>query len=467
MNIVKQHDRAKMPLVYIAGIKGDADGALQTRLREVLASVEPNAVAAPDAIVRDNEDFGRFDREALNQFLVDTGTDAVIWGSAGNGVLEIHTAVAPYPKVAHENRLAARFQAKVPLPLNDRDIAVPVIQALAAALVEIARNRPTPQYLIQHLIAALEMASDTSPDPDQNLNVLETLSRLYALGRADDDDITALRRAIRLNTQLCARIGQTDPSRLARVLRVRAAIHIRLGYRTRSVEPVLDAVDTLSSAARHSIEDLDRARLDVLLADCKEALGEIRSDVSLLEAARDLLNSAVPFLYQTLAIEDWARAQSRLARVNWRLCLYADDAETGRKYANDAIDAVYEALSFYNARNFPFAWARVAKLKGEISSELGSIPGRVETLNDGITQFREVLSVYTREHAPLEFATTSTELAESLCTLAAQTNDPKHLESAESCFAAALEVYQVKADPEADRVAARLADVRQRISAAV
>ncbi|MCK5778943.1 MAG: hypothetical protein KAH11_09135 [Rhodospirillales bacterium] len=467
MNIVQHHDQTSMPLLYVASINGDPDGVIQARLREVLASIEPAAVAAPDMLVRDNADFGRFDREALNQFLVDTGTDAVIWGNVGDDVLEIHTAIAPYPKVAHENRLAARFRAQVPLPVAERDIAVPMVQALAAALVEIARNRPTPQYLIQHLIRALEMTCDTSADPDQNLNVLETLSRLYALGRADDDDITALRRAIHLNTRLCAKIGQSDPSRLARVLRARAAMHIRLGYRTRSVEPVLDAVDTLSSAARHSTEDLDRARLDLLLADCKEALGEIRSDVSLLEAARDLLNSAVPFLYQTLAIEDWARAQSRLARINWHLGRYTDDPETGKKYANDAIDAVCEALSFYNARNFPFAWARIAKLKGEISSELGSIPGRVESLNDGITQFREVLSVYTREHAPLEFAITSAELAESLCTLAAHTNDPKHLKSAESCFAAALEVYRVKADPEADRVAARLADVRQLISAAV
>ncbi len=467
MNIVKQLSQTRIPLVYVAGIKGDADGAIQEHLTDVLASVEPGAVAAPDALLLDNADFGRFDREALNQFLVDTGADAVVWGYAGDGVLDIHTAVAPYPKVAHENRLAARFTAQVPLPFDDRDIAVPLAHAIAAALVEIARNRPAPQDLIVRMIAALELSGDTAPDTDRNLNVLETLSRLYALGRADDDDIGALRRAVCLNTRLCTRIGQADPVRLARVLRVRAAMLIRLGYRTRSVEPVLDAVDTLSSAARLGTEDRDRARLDLLLADCKEALGEIRHDSRLLEDARLLLNSAVPYLYQNLFIEDWARAQSRLARVNWRLAQHAGDAEAGKTYANDAIDAVCDALSFYNPRNFPFAWARVAKLKGEISSGLGSLPGRIETLNDGIRQFREVLSVYTREHAPLEFATTSADLAESLCTLAAQTNDSSHLESAESCLAAALEVYRTKADPEADRVAARLADVRERISASV
>lgn len=469
MNIVDIHIRERVPRVYIASIRGDADGTIRRRLREALLDFEPHAVCDPDAIVIDNADFARFGSQDLNQFLVDTGTDAALWGRIDDSgrQLEIHTAVAPYPKVAHENRAAARFSACVRLDPDRGEVAIPAKHAFAAALVEIARNRPAPRRLIARCITALENALEGSPATRLKHNVTETLSRLYALARADDDDIAALRHAIDLNTRVCTGIGHTDMPRLIRVLRVRAAILIRLGYRTFGVEPILDAVDTLSSAARHSTEDLDRARLDVLLADCKEALGVIRSDETLLADARRLLNSAVPYLYQNLAVEDWARAQSRLARVNLRLMQCARDSETGTMHANEAIDAVCEALTFYNATNFPFAWARVTKLMGEISSELGAMPGDVCALKDGISRFRDVLSIYTREHAPLEFATTSSELAASLCNLATHTNDPRHLESAESCLEAALEVYEIKADPEADRIAARLRDIRRRKSAAI
>lgn len=378
MSIIGTHHRERIPAVYIATFGGDDGDGIQRQFRNAFAAIDPAAGAAPDLLALDRADYGRFDSEALNTFMVDTNTDALIWAHvvAPGDTLEFHAAIAPYPKVAHENRGAERFTARLPLPLTDELCTVASMQVIAAALAEKAANRPVPAGLVMHFATGLERNLRKTMPASLHANVLETLSRLNALKGAPGTDPARLRHAIDLNVRLCRQIGTEDPARHVRLLKTRAGMLTRLGTQTGGESDILKGIDALRDAAVIVSEDLGLARLDLQLAVCKAALGRLQDDRDLLADARDLLNWAIPYLYRNLAVEDWARAQAELAEIDFDLMMCATDAESGKTYAFEAIDAVSEALEFYNPGNFPLAWAEVTNLRERITSVLTSHAGR-------------------------------------------------------------------------------------------
>ena len=134
------------------------------------------------------------------------------------------------------------------------------------------------------------------------------------------------------------------------------------------------------------------------------------------------------------------------------------------EYAVEALDALHEALTVYNAKSFPFDWAMAKRKLGGMLSTLGDDPENIDALYCAIGCLRDALSFYTPDKVPTDYAMTAANLAESLCTLAAHTGDPDHLKSAESCLLGALSVYKRKHDSQAAEIGRRLAVVRQKIA---
>ncbi len=380
MSIIGTHHRERIPAVYIAAFGGDDGGGIQRQFRNGFRAIDPAAGAAPGVLALDRIDYGRLDTEALNTFMVDTDTDALVWAYvvAPGDALEFHAAIAPYPKVAHENRVAEHLTARLPLPLTEELCTVASMQVIAAALAERAANRPVPAGLVMHFATGLEHKLQKKKNMPSSLraNVLETLSRLSALKGAPGTDTARLRYAVDLNVRLCRQIGANDPARHVRLLKTRAGMLTRLGTKTGEASDILKGIDALRDAAVIVSEDLGLARLDLQLAVCKAALGRLQDDRDLLADARDLLNWAIPYLYRNLAVEDWARAQAELAEIDFDLMMCATDAESGKTYAFEAIDAVSEALEFYNPGNFPLAWAKVTHLRDRITDAVTSNAGR-------------------------------------------------------------------------------------------
>lgn len=378
MSIIGTHHRERVPAVYIAAFGGDDGHGIQRQFRNAFTAFDPAAGAAPGVLALDRIDYGRLDAEALNTFMVDTDTDALVWAYvvAPGDALEFHAAIAPYPKVAHENRGAARFTARLPLPLTEELCAVASMQVIAAALAEKAANRPVPAGLVMHFATELERSLRKNMPASLHANVLDTLSRLNAHEGAPGTDTGRLRYAVELNVRLCRQIDAEDPARHVRLLKTRAGMLTRLGAETGAASDILKGIDALRDAAVIVSEDLGLARLDLQLAVCKAALGRLQDDRDLLADARDLLNWAIPYLYRNLAVEDWAWAQAELAEIDFDLMMCATDSESGKTYAFEAIDAVSEALEFYNPGNFPLAWAEVTHLRDRITDALTSHAGR-------------------------------------------------------------------------------------------
>jgi len=464
MNNIDTRASARTPIVYIAGIDGDADGTLKAWLRDCVAAFSPRAVAAPAAIVVDHTDYGRLNAEALNEFLVDADIDAVVWatGPDADGGRLFHCAVARYPKVKHAGRNARIFTL---LTANAGDTASGQLLAaniLGAALSDIAVIRPASPVLIDACIHAMEAALTGPLERDIYLNTLERLQSLYAVTRDDELREPNLRRAIALNERLCCELDGADTARLARLLLCRANCLASVGTRTGEVKDILGAITALKQAAPHIHDDIGRARLDVILANCKTALGAVLDDAEILTSARDLLRGIIPVLYRHLAVESWALANAHLSTACWNLY-----GNTGVfEYAVEALDALHEALTVYNAKSFPFDWAMAKRKLGGMLSTLGDDPENIDALYCAIGCLRDALSFYTPDKVPTDYAMTAANLAESLCALAAHTGDPDHLKSAESCLLGALGVYKRKHDPQAAEIGRRLAVVRQKIALA-
>jgi hypothetical protein len=384
MNFTNTHRTAHIPGVYIAAFTGDGHDSIRRQLLDVLTDLESAAVSDPGTLVFDNADYGRFDTEALNTFLVDTGADAVIWGDrcGPETTFHLHAAIAPFPKVAHACRKAARFSARVPLPLDNQTVAVVIAQILGAALAEVARNRPVPRQLIDRCVRTLEPALSAPLECEIHLNVLETLAALEFARAGTSGGLPSLHKAIAHSTRASEVLGTADGQRCIDLLKVRARMLTRLGHRTRDRGKIIAAIRALKNAAPHVDDHVGLAQLDMLLAECNMQLGLMGDNRDMLKQARDLLKWVLPFFYRNLAVEDWAAAQARLAEVSWALMQRTPERAPAKGYADEALGAAHEALTFYNATAFPHEWARITAHLDEMLHRRDSMSLKPRTARD-------------------------------------------------------------------------------------
>jgi|GEM_PF-3596894 len=460
MNNIDIHTSARTPIVYVTGIDSDPDGTARAWLTDCIAAFSPLTAAVPAAVLVDNTDYGRLGAEGLNEFLVDADIDAVVWASApdANGKRHYHCAVANYPKVKFAGRDAEIFTLRTANTGEDATGRLLAAIIIGAALSEIGAVRPAAPALMDACMQAMEAALDEPIERDLYLNTLERMQALYAVVRDDDRREPSLRRAIALNERLCCEIDGADTARLARLLQHRANCLASLGAHTGEVKDILGAITALKQAAPHIRDDLGRARLDVMLANCKTALGSILDDAEILTSARDLLRGIIPVLYRHLAVESWAAAQAHLSASSWLLYGAAGNFDD----AVEAVDAAHEALTVYNAKSMPFGWARAKSNLGVMLCTLGDDPENIDTLYCGMDCLRDALSFYTPDRFPADYAAISGHLAQALGALAQHTNDPAHLESAESCLSDALDIYRCNDDPKATEIDVQLAAVRRK-----
>ena len=459
-----RHNRERIPVVYIAGIQNDKDGAIKAWLKHAVASFTPLAIADPGTIIIDNADYDRLTPEALNEFLVDADADAVVWATAPDGNAEycFHCAVSHYPKVKYQGRQAKVFTVATVKTGDAATGRLLAANVLSAALSEIADIRLAPSALIRGCIDAMETALAGQLERGLYLNTLEELQTLYFIAREDQGWERKLRRAIDLNERLCRELEGTDTVRIARLMHIRASKLAILGERTGNVQDIMAAITALKKAAPDTTDDVERARLDVTLANCKSALGLILGDTEILKAARDVLRNIIPVLYRHLAVESWAVAQTNLSATCWNLYGATDDFA----YGDEALDAVQEALTIYNPKNFPLDWAMAKQNLGCMLGTLGQDPKNLNALQYGIDCLRDALTVYTRDTVPMDYAMASANLAASLCTLADYTKDTDHLKSAETCLLQALDVYTAASCSAVTDIEERLDALRRKISAA-
>jgi len=460
MNNIDIRSAERTPVVYIAGIDGDADGATKAWLKNCIAEFAPLAVSAPGAIMADNTDYGRLSAEALNEFLVDADADAVLWASGPDvgGERYFHCAVAHYPKVKYVGRDAGVFTLRTANTGEATTGRLLAANILGATLSEIAAIRPAPSALIDACMHEMEAALAKPLERELYLGTLERLQNLFAATGRNDQEAQPLRRAIELNECLCGEVDGADTAHHARLLQHRASCLAILGARTGEVKDILGAITALKRAAPHIRDDAGCARLDVTLANCKSALGALLDDAEILLSARDLLRGIIPVLYHQLAVESWAAAHASLSATCWHLYGVTGEFE----HAAEALDAAHEALTVYNAKTFPFAWAKAKGHLGLMLSTLGDDPENIDALYCGIDCLRDALGFYTPDRFPKDHAVTAANLSAALCALAAHTNDADHLDSAEHCLLGALNIYKHGNDPKAVEIERRLATVRRK-----
>ncbi|WNK00751.1 hypothetical protein L2D14_04830 [Thalassospiraceae bacterium LMO-JJ14] len=461
MNNIDIRTAEHTPIVYIASIDGDADGATKTWLRSCIATFAPHAVSPPAAILVDSTDYDRLSAESLNEFLVDADVDAVVWATAPDmaGTRLFRCAVSRYPKVKHKGREANTFTVRTANAADPATAELLAANILGAALTEIADTCPASPVLIGACIHAMETGLTGTLEHDLYLLTLDRLQSLYFAVREDENWDRNLRRAIDLNERLCCELENVDTTRFARRLKDRASYLAVLGARTGEVADILAAITALKKAAPHFTENIDRARLDMTLANCKSELGLILDDTEILLSACDLLRSIIPVLYRNLDVQNWAMAQANLGAACWNVYRSAGEPE----HAIAALDAMHEALTVYNPKAFPLDWAMAKNNLGSMLSALGDDPENIDALYRGIDCLRDALTIYTRDKVPMDYAMTSANLAESLCVLALHTNDTDHLKSAEQCFSDVLRIFKRSNDPKVADIEQRLAVIRGKI----
>jgi CHAT domain-containing protein len=112
-----------------------------------------------------------------------------------------------------------------------------------------------------------------------------------------------------------------------------------------------------------------------------------------------------------------------------------------------AIAAYREALTVYTPETAPLEYATTQNNLGAAYSELAAVRDREGNLERAIAAYREALTVYTPETAPLEYATTQNNLGNAYSELAAVRDREGNLERAIAAYREALTVYTPETAP--------------------
>ena len=122
--------------------------------------------------------------------------------------------------------------------------------------------------------------------------------------------------------------------------------------------------------------------------------------------------------------------------------------EPGTNRLEQAAEAYLGALNVYTRRHAPRQWARVQHSLGLALADLAGREGGTERLEQAVAAYREALEVFSREHTPRYWAAVKGNLGAVLRRLGERGTGTARLEQAIAAHRAALEVFTRERAPD-------------------
>ena len=144
-------------------------------------------------------------------------------------------------------------------------------------------------------------------------------------------------------------------------------------------------------------------------------------------------------------IESERRAALSLALGNALAILGEKDSEPER--LRRAVGAYTEALKVYTREHMPLDWATTQNNLGNALRTLGERESGPERLEQAVHAYTEALKERTRERVPLDWAMTQNNLGSALRPLGERESGPERLKQAVHAYTEALQVFTPKEMP--------------------
>jgi tetratricopeptide (TPR) repeat protein len=117
------------------------------------------------------------------------------------------------------------------------------------------------------------------------------------------------------------------------------------------------------------------------------------------------------------------------------------ERESSTVRLHEAVTAFREVLKEYTREHMPLDWATTQNNLGNALLALGKRESSTARLDEAVTAFREALKEYTRERVPLDWATTQNNLGNTLATLGMRETGTAKLKEAVTAFREAMKEW--------------------------